>query len=101
MKKFSILIVDDEPDLLEILKDSLESASYQVLLAHDGQEGLEKARQEKPDLILLDAMLPKKFNKPSPTPNKRLSPLHEVSGYFFPLLKTEICPVKSKENFFA
>jgi DNA-binding response OmpR family regulator len=59
MDKKRILAVDDEPDLLEMLKMRLEANNYDVLTAYDGQEGLEKARNEKPDLIILDLMLPK------------------------------------------
>ena len=54
-----ILIVDDEPDLAETVRFSLELEGYSVLVATNGEEGLNVARQEKPDLILLDLMLPK------------------------------------------
>lgn len=54
-----ILIVDDESDLVETLTFRLEASGYDIVSAHDGQEGLEKARSEKPDLILLDVMMPK------------------------------------------
>jgi len=54
-----ILIVDDEKDLVDILKTRLEIEGYEILAAYDGQEGLEKAQEEKPDLILLDVMMPK------------------------------------------
>ena len=54
-----ILIVDDEPDLAETVRFSLELEGYNVLVATNGEEGLNAARQEKPDLILLDLMLPK------------------------------------------
>jgi DNA-binding response OmpR family regulator len=59
MKK-KILVVDDEPDMVEMLKLILESASYEVIAAYDGQEGVEKARAERPDAIILDLMMPKK-----------------------------------------
>jgi len=59
MNKKRILIVDDEEDILNVLRFRLEANNYEVLLACDGQEGLDKARSEKPDLILLDLMLPK------------------------------------------
>ncbi len=58
MKK-KILVVDDERVLVELLKMRLGEANYEVLIAHDGQEGLETAKREKPDLILLDIMMPK------------------------------------------
>lgn len=59
MAQKKILIVDDEPAQITTLKDRLEFTGYEVISATDGQEGLEKARKEKPDLILLDLMLPK------------------------------------------
>jgi len=54
-----ILIIDDEPDLLTALKTRFEAAGYEVLVAQDGAKGLEMARKEKPDLIILDLMIPK------------------------------------------
>jgi len=54
-----ILVIDDETDLAEMLVLRLEANGYQVISALDGQEGLDKARTEKPDLIILDLMLPK------------------------------------------
>lgn len=59
MSQAKILIVDDEPDLAETVRFSLELEGYNVLVATNGEEGLNVARQEKPDLILLDLMLPK------------------------------------------
>ena len=59
MDKKKILIVDDEPDLVEMLSVRLEANDYQVIKAYDGQDGLDKAQKEKPDLIVLDLMLPK------------------------------------------
>lgn len=57
--KKKILVVEDEPDIAESLDARLGLADYEVVIAHDGQEGVTKARAEKPDLILLDVMLPK------------------------------------------
>jgi DNA-binding response OmpR family regulator len=54
-----ILIVDDEKDLVETLTFRLKSYGYEVISAHDGKDGLDMARSESPDLILLDLMLPK------------------------------------------
>ena len=53
-----ILIVDDEKSIVDILKFNLEKSGYQTVCAYDGQEGLRCAREENPDLILLDVMLP-------------------------------------------
>jgi len=55
-----VLIADDEPDILEILKYNLEKEGYQVSTAKDGNEALDKAKQYQPDLIILDMMMPKK-----------------------------------------
>ncbi|MCK5083957.1 MAG: response regulator, partial [Candidatus Omnitrophica bacterium] len=58
MNKQKILIIDDEPDMVYAVQMRLEASDYQVVSALDGNEGLEKARKEKPDLIILDVMLP-------------------------------------------
>ncbi len=55
-----ILIADDEPDILEILHYNLKQEGYEVYTAKDGDEALTKAKQIKPDLIILDIMMPKK-----------------------------------------
>ena len=54
-----ILIVDDEPDLLVVLRFGLEAAGFEVLEASDGERGLDMARTERPDLLVLDLMLPR------------------------------------------
>jgi len=54
-----ILVVDDTEDIVKLVKMYLEHHCYEVIIARDGQEGLEKAKTEKPDLIVLDLMLPK------------------------------------------
>jgi two-component system alkaline phosphatase synthesis response regulator PhoP len=54
-----ILIVEDEPDMVTGLRDNFELEGYKVIVARDGAEGLKKALEEKPDLIVLDLMLPK------------------------------------------
>ncbi|TAM37524.1 response regulator [bacterium] len=59
MDKKKILVVDDESGLVEMLSIRLEVNNYQVISASDGQEGLDKARSEAPDLIILDLMLPR------------------------------------------
>ena len=55
-----ILVVDDEPDVVEMIKVALEGASHQVVVAYNGQEGVAKARSQKPDAIILDIMMPVK-----------------------------------------
>ncbi|MDD4650553.1 MAG: response regulator transcription factor [Desulfoplanes sp.] len=54
-----ILIVEDEPDILNLLAFNLENSGFEVIKAEDGYKALEKVRRESPDLVLLDLMLPK------------------------------------------
>lgn len=54
----TVLIVDDEKSIVDILKFNLEKAEYQTICAYDGREGLRLTREKNPDLILLDVMLP-------------------------------------------
>ncbi|MBU2252193.1 MAG: response regulator [Proteobacteria bacterium] len=55
-----ILIIDDDPDLVEAISMILKSKHYEVIVAYGGVEGLEKTKTEKPDLIVLDVMMPDK-----------------------------------------
>jgi two-component system alkaline phosphatase synthesis response regulator PhoP len=55
-----ILVIDDDPDLVEATSMILKSRHYDVVAAYGGVEGLEKAKTEKPDLIVLDVMMPDK-----------------------------------------
>jgi two-component system alkaline phosphatase synthesis response regulator PhoP len=55
-----ILLIDDDPDLLNAVRMILESKNYNVAMAFGGIEGLEKAKTENPDLIVLDVMMPDK-----------------------------------------
>jgi CheY-like chemotaxis protein len=58
--KTKILLVDDDKDFVEATRLVLESKPYEVVVAYDGDEGLAKARKEKPDLIILDIIMPVK-----------------------------------------
>jgi len=59
-KRARILLIDDDIDFVEATKTILESKPYEVMVAHEGDEGLRKAREENPDLILLDVIMPVK-----------------------------------------
>ncbi len=59
-KKAKILLVDDDADFVESTKTVLESVPYEVIVAYEGNEGLQKAKTEKPDLVLLDIIMPVK-----------------------------------------
>ena len=58
-KDITILLVDDEPDILEIIRYNLEAEGYRVKTAENGQKGVVLAKKLKPQLILLDVMMPK------------------------------------------
>lgn len=54
-----ILLVDDEPDIVVVMKFTLETNGFEVITAYDGDEGWQKAKEYKPDLIILDVLMPK------------------------------------------
>jgi two-component system alkaline phosphatase synthesis response regulator PhoP len=57
-RRAKILVVDDEPNIVQTLQDRLEMNDYKVVTATNGQAGLEKAMSEQPDIILLDVIMP-------------------------------------------
>ncbi|RMD75521.1 MAG: DNA-binding response regulator [Bacteroidetes bacterium] len=59
MEQVKILVVDDEPDIVEFLSYNLRKEGFEVVTAQDGEEALAVARREKPDIILLDIMMPR------------------------------------------
>ena len=59
MKPKKILVVDDEVDLVETVRFPLEMEGFDVLVSYNGEDALNQARKENPDLIILDLMLPK------------------------------------------
>ncbi len=59
VNKIKIAVIDDEKDLVELIKARLESKGFTVIFAYDGLSGLELIRKENPDLVILDIMMPK------------------------------------------
>ena len=59
MNSKKILVVDDEVDLVKTVRFSLEAEGYTVLVSYNGEDALNQARKENPDLVLLDIMLPR------------------------------------------
>jgi DNA-binding response OmpR family regulator len=57
-RKTKILVIDDEPNIVQTLKDRLEMNEYEVVTASNGREGLQLAEKENPDVILLDVIMP-------------------------------------------
>lgn len=53
-----ILVIDDEPDIIKVLTSRLQANNYEVVTAANGEEGLEKLKNENPDLIILDILMP-------------------------------------------
>ncbi len=56
----TILLVDDDPEIIDSMRTVLEGKGYRVLVARDGNAGLNSAEREEPDLVILDMMMPKK-----------------------------------------
>ena len=105
-----ILLVDDDVDLVKVMSGALESKAYEVLVAYDGQEGLEKARKEKPDLVVLDILMPEangftfadQFRKDpvlAKIPVLALTSFSESLGQPFPFEVSEyiVKPIKPKD----
>ena len=59
MKKAKILVVDDEVNITQILELSIGAEGFEVITASNGEEAIDKARKEQPDLIILDIMMPR------------------------------------------
>jgi len=59
-KSKKILVIDDEPDVVEMIAMALESSDFEVISAYNGVAGLDRARSENPDAIILDIMMPEK-----------------------------------------
>lgn len=57
-QKIKVLVVDDEPNIVQTLKDRLEMNDYLVFTAHNGNDGLKIAQEQSPDVILLDVIMP-------------------------------------------
>ena len=55
-----VLLVDDDPEIVESMRTVLESRGYEILVARDGNQGLVMAEKEEPDLVVLDMMMPKR-----------------------------------------
>ena len=81
----TILIVDDEPGVVQVIKLHLEKKGYKVFVAHDGEEGLRQAHRIKPGLIILDVNMPKKggiefFGDITVSGNQKMFPVLMLTG---------------------
>lgn len=59
-KSKRVLLVDDDPEIVDTMKTVLETKGYDILVARDGNQGLAMAEREQPDLVVLDMMMPKR-----------------------------------------
>jgi len=80
MSQAKILVVDDEPDILEMLSRSLRDEEYRVLVADNGEGALAKVRQERPEVVLLDIRMPGKYCRQKPQDVRGLQKDRKSSG---------------------
>lgn len=78
-----ILIVDDEPDIVVLMKFMLENNGFVVITAYDGEDGLRKAQFYKPDLIMLDVLMPKMLGDDMALQLKSYSECKDIPIIFF------------------
>jgi CheY-like chemotaxis protein len=81
-----VLLVDDEPGFAELLRDLLEMDNFQVEIAHDGQEGLERLQSFSPDIIISDIVMPRMsgfdlFRRVKAEPTTASIPFLFITGY--------------------
>lgn len=93
-----ILIADDEPDILEIISYNLLTEGYQVSTAKNGNEALEKAKSEKPDLIILDVMMPNKNGMEVCRLLRNMPEFKETLIIFLTALNDEVSQIKGLEH---
>jgi len=88
-----ILVVDDEPDMIAIMKLTLELKGFEVLTAYDAEEGFTKAKESSPQLVILDILMPKGFgddlaNRLNNDPDTKNIPIIFFTNMPVPLLTT-------------
>lgn len=92
-----ILIADDEPDILEIISYNLRKEGYETITAKDGEEALHKTKLFKPDLIVLDVMMPHKNGMEVCKTLRSLPAYHDTLIVFLTALNDELSHVKGLE----
>ncbi len=93
----SILVADDEPDILEIIGYNLVAEGYEVLYAKDGEEALNKAKESLPDLIILDVMMPRKTGMEVCRTLRAQEAFNDTLIIFLTALNDELSHVKGLE----
>lgn len=84
-----ILVVDDEPDIVEFISYNLKSKGYQIATANDGVEAIKKAKEFKPDLVLLDVMMPNKDGMQTLREMRQTPGLESIAIIFLTALSDE------------
>lgn len=97
-KGFKILIADDEADILEILSYNIAKEGYEVILASDGNEAIEKAKKYQPDLLLLDMLMPYKSGMEVCQILRQLPEFHQTLIVFLTALNDDAIQVRGLEN---
>ncbi|HRO46179.1 response regulator transcription factor [Agriterribacter sp.] len=92
-----ILIADDEPDILEIISYNLGKEGYETITAKDGEESLHKAKLFKPDLIVLDVMMPNKNGMEVCKTLRSLPAFHDTLIIFLTALNDELSHIRGLE----
>ncbi len=95
--KKKVLIADDEQDILEIISYNLEKEGYEIYTAKDGAEALEKAIKVKPDLIILDIMMPRKTGIEVCAALRAQPAFHDTLIIFLTALSDEASEIKGLE----
>jgi two-component system, OmpR family, alkaline phosphatase synthesis response regulator PhoP len=97
-KKWKVLIADDEPDILEILNYNLTNEGYEVITAKDGDDALEKARKNQPDLIVLDVMMPRKSGVEVCRILRGMRPFRDTLIIFLTAVNDEVSEIRGLET---
>ena len=92
-----ILVADDEPDILEIIGYNLRTEGYEVFTAKDGEDALVKAKSLKPDIILLDVMMPHRTGMDVCKALRSMPSFHDTLIVFLTALNDEISHVRGLE----
>ncbi len=96
-KSKKILIADDEPDILEIISYNLKNEGYDTITAKDGEDALYKSKLFKPDLIILDIMMPNKNGMEVCKSLRNQANFHDTLIVFLTALNDEISHIKGLE----
>ncbi len=96
--KFSILLVDDEEDIVEFLRYNLKQEGYQVITAKNGRKAIEKAKKHRPTLILMDVMMPKMDGMSAVQEIRKINELRDTIIVFLTARAEDYSQIKGFES---